>query len=328
LVLLIWAFAGPAGAATVTVFGVTFDPANGTTQAGIAGGGYATPYGTALYSGGSDDWVPPAAEGRSLGTYFQVPGFQPEYDPDIARLGDVGSSVSLGNDPKISHLTNARDIISTRWDPLYGLENVEGPNMETINELAIFEKGTSEAYAIRVHNATTGAWTPWFYEIFNQTDATQFTTPTEYDLSALGVGVGEMINALEITNLSPGDTVATSTGQLDGVIELGFGVVTFGGDVNGYAPARRRSLPNTELKLFEAGKHDPDIQFVVGLQDVQDITLLGLADIVSDLDANPNGFSVPERLPVAPFATPIPPAVFLMLPALGVLVAARRPRSA
>ena len=140
LVLLTWAFAGPAGAATVTVFEVMFDPANGTTQASITGGGYATPYGTALYSGGSDDWVPLATMGRSLGTYFQVPGFQPEYDPDIARLGDVGSSVTLGNDPKISHLTNARDIIFTRWDPLYGLENVEGPNMEPIKDLAIFEK--------------------------------------------------------------------------------------------------------------------------------------------------------------------------------------------
>jgi hypothetical protein len=286
LIMLSQAFSCPAGAAMIDVFGVMFDPANGTTQASISSGGYVTPYGPALFSGGSDDWLPPAAMGPSLGTYFQVPTFQPEYDPGAARLGNPGSSVTLGSDPGSATLTSTRDTIATKWADGIGLRNAAG------NDLAIFEKGTSEVYAIRVHNATTGTWTPWYYQIFNQTDATQFTTPTEYDLSALGVDPGQVIDGLEIANLTPDDTVATSIGAFDGLIELGFGVVTFGGKVDGFAPARRRSDPDLDLKAFEAGKHDPDIQFVVALNPL--------------------------------VAVPIPPAVFLMLPALGVLVVRRR----
>lgn len=319
LMLCTWVLAAPAGAATVTVFGVSFDPANGTTQASISGGGYDTPHGTALFSGGSDDWIPPETMGSSLGTLFQLPIFQPGYDADDPRLGNEGSSVTLGSTPGDANLTSARDIIFTRWADGYGLQNGAG------NDLAIFEKGTSEAYAIRAHNATSGAWTPWYYQIFNQTDATQFTTPTEYDLSTLGVGTGEVVNALEITNLSPDDTVASSTGEFHDGIELGFGFVTFDGDPSGFAPARRRSAPETDLKTFESGKHDPDIQFVVGLGSILDLSGLGIDDIVSDLDANPDDFPAPERLAPA-IATPLPPAMFLMLPALGLLAARRRSR--
>jgi len=281
-----WAFSCPAGAAMVDVFGVIFDPANGTTQASISSGGYVTPWGPALFSGGSDDWVPPETMGQSLGTYFQVPTFQAEYDPDAARLGNPGSSVTLGSDPGSATLTNTRDIIATKWADGVGLRNAAG------NDLAIFEKGTSEAYAIRAHNATTGTWTPWYYQIFNQTSAIQFTTPTEYELTALGVAPGQVVDGLEITNLSPDDTVAISTGEFDGLVELGFGVVTFGGSLDGFAPARRRSAPDLNLKAFELGKHDPDIQFVVALNPL--------------------------------VAVPVPSAILLMLPVLGVLVTRRR----
>ena len=187
LVISAWAFSCPVGAATIDVFGVMFDPANGTTRASIVSGGYVTPNGLSLCSGRSDDWVPAATMGQSLGTFFRVPMFQPEYDGSD-RFGDVGSSVTLGSDPSaIAGLDHALDIISTRWANGIGLRNDAG------NDLAIFEKGTSKVYAIRVRDHGTGAWTSWYYKIFNQTDAMQFTTSTEYDLIDLGVAAGAAI---------------------------------------------------------------------------------------------------------------------------------------
>ena len=296
LVISAWAFSCSAGAATIDVFGVMFDPANGTTQASIVSGGYATPpYGPALFSGGSDDWVPPATMGQSLGTFFRVPMFQPEYD-GTDRFGDVGSSVTLGSDPgAIAGLTNTLDVISTRWANGVGLVNGDK------NDLAVFEKDTSEAYAIRVHNHTTGEWTRWYYQIFNQTDAVQFTTPTEFELTDLGVNPGQVIDEVEIRNLRPEDTVASSIYDLDefdenlipGLDALGFGFVTLGGAINEFTPARRRSDPLNAPVGFEAGKYDPDIQFVVALNPLV-------------------------------IATPLPPALFLMLAALGVLAVNRR----
>jgi len=289
-------------AATVDVFGVVFDPANGTTQVSIESGGYTTPYGLALYSGGSDDWVPESTMGQSLGTYVQVPDFQAEYDPNNPRLGNTGSSITLGADPGIAGLSNPRDVIFTRWADGYGLVN------EADKDLAIFEKGTSEAYAIRVHNASTETWSPWYFEIFEQTTATQFTTATLYDLSDLGVGLGEVINGIQITNLTAADTVATSTLEFDAGVELGYGEVIFGGG-SGFAPARRRSIPDNELKQYEAGKFDPDIQFVVGLHDIADLASLAIGDVVT---------------PASAVVVPIPTAVYLMLPALGLLFATGR----
>ena len=80
-----------------------------------------------------------------------------------------------------------------------------------------------------------------------------------------------------------------------GLDALGFGFVSLGGLTGEYAPARRRSLsdPQNAPVGFEAGKFDPDIQYVVALNPLV-------------------------------IATPLPPALFLMLAALGVLAVNRR----
>lgn len=330
LISSVWALAVPTSAATVSVFGVEFDPSNGTTQAWVTSGGYGLPNnGVGLFSGGSDDWVPQspnvpidAPVGRSLGTYFLVPTFQPEYD-GTEKFGNVGSSVSLGADPKISELSNQgdidendRDIIFTRWADGFGLANDDG------DDLAIFEKATSEAYAIRVHNWTEGAWTPWYYEIFNETGPFDFATPTEYDLSDLGVGPGQVINGVEITNLNPDDEVVTSKGEFDGMTELGFGEVIFGGSDTGYAPARRSSSAPSGFKAYEEGKFDPDILFVVGL--AAGLTEIDDNNMVTSFDFGAAGASTPLRFGPTPAAVPVPPALILMLPAAGLIMSRRR----
>jgi hypothetical protein len=78
-------------------------------------------------------------------------------------------------------------------------------------------------------------WMPCCYGIFNQSDSDP--TPREYDLTDLGVAAGQVIDVIEITNLDPDDTVASSIYNyaidefdgFSGLEDLGFGVVTFGG---------------------------------------------------------------------------------------------------
>ena len=50
LAISAWTVSAQVLGATVMVSGVTFDPSNGTTQASIVSGGYATPFGLALSS--------------------------------------------------------------------------------------------------------------------------------------------------------------------------------------------------------------------------------------------------------------------------------------
>lgn len=154
--VLAFVHGGAVAAATIDVLGVIFNPDNGIAEASIVSGGYATVHGRGLFSGGSGDRLAPDAAGRSLGKYFQKPTFQPGYDAATPGLGNPEASVTPGAYPP--DLTNARDIISVKWPT--GIRAVNGVG----NDVAVFEKGTSEAYAVRAHNATTDTWGPWYYE--------------------------------------------------------------------------------------------------------------------------------------------------------------------
>ncbi|MHA1113146.1 MAG: hypothetical protein ACTSRY_01385, partial [Alphaproteobacteria bacterium] len=244
---------GTAHATPVTVAGITFDTDDATTTASLVSGGYATAHGSGLWSGSTRDF--PVAS--SVGTFFQRPTYQSGYDPSVPVFGGAGSSVTLGHDPKIAGITNPRDTIQLTWG---GMEVSNGAG----DDLVIFEQATSEAFAIRVHDTGTGDWTGWFYQVFEPVfDAAADATPTLFDLSDLGLGVGAAIDAIEVTNLTEADRVDT---EISGT-GLGYGFVDFGGGAGGFAPARW-SLSSGTYKSFEPGKYDPDIQYVAALRSV------------------------------------------------------------
>ncbi len=303
-----WLYSGIAAAAEFTVADVTFDSDWATTTAEVTGGGYSTsfdaPYNRALPSSTSADWE----VGNSLGTAFQRPSFQPGYSAGAVQTGDAGTAATLGQDPDFPDTSNEREIIQLGWGDGNGLTEGNG------YDLAIFEQATSEAFALRVHlTGTTPAWSAWYYiPDDNVYDADADATPTRIDLSAdLGLGAGIVINALEITNLIVGDVVAD---QIDAT-GFGRGEVTFAEDdpQGGFAPGRWSSSGGV-WKGFEAGKYDPDIQYVVALR--------ALTPNVSDSVTSTTTttlFSQPARLAAAGGPLPLPgggPLLFIGLAAM------------
>lgn len=292
-----------AHAVPTTIATINFDTDNAVTTGYISGGGYVTDFDTGLHSGSSLDW----SAGNALGTLFQVPTFQYNYSSSAPVHGEPRSSVTLGQDadfPKMSG--NERDIILLGWGAGNGLVNQAG------NDLAVFEQATSEAFAVRVHDTANG-WSQWYQQIYENVGLEPSalendTTPTLFDLSDLGLGPGAIINALEITNLLAGDTVGTSLGG-----GLGFGSVYFGGSSTpgqNYTPARYSSS-QAQYVAYEAGKFDPDIQYVVGLHDL-------VSGVSSDINIviEANGHSAPQRhAPTDPDPSgtvPQPPVIFLI----------------
>lgn len=308
LVMSVGLYGAPAIAAPYTIATINFDSANAVTTASISGGGYVTPFGTALHSGTSPDWSVP----DSLGTHFQMPTFQAGYDPNAASFGAAGGAVTLGQDANFPQTSlNERDIILLDWGSGNGLANQTG------NDLAVFEAATSEAYAIRVHSINGGGyWSTWYYLPYLSGDLgasalANDTTPTLFDFSALGLADDELVNAIEITNLLIDDTVGS---LLAGETTLGYGEVYFGGSTipgQNYTPARYSSSQAAYVP-FTAGKFDPDIQYVVGLHN---LTLGGVPDTISALTSGV-GDALPIRLAATDLSVPVPAAWLLVLPGL------------
>lgn len=300
----------PAGATPFDIAGVPFDSDNGTTTAVITGGGYNTPYGIGLHSDTSPDW----SVAPSLGTYFQMPTFQKGYDSTQPTKGVPGTAVTLGQDPGFPQTSlNERDIIQLTWGAGNGLANGTG------NDLVVFEAATSEAFALRVHSVGSGSgayWSSWYYTPYtSNSDASALAndaTPSLFDLELMGLADGEVINALEITNLLIEDTLDTP------ITELGIhsGVMFGGGSSN---PVLRYSTSQVAFVTFASHKFDPDIQYVAGLHDLT----TGVTGAVSLLDTS-RGLSAPERLaPTEPAAAPLPGGLSLLGLALVLLMSCR-----
>jgi hypothetical protein len=278
----------------------------------VTGGGYHTAHdaaaGIALPSNTSADW----GAGDSLGTFFQRPAFQSGYSAAAPVRGAPGTAATLGQDPGFPPAINGREIIQLTWGSGFGLADGAG------DDLAIFEQATSEAFAVRAHvTGSTPGWSAWFYTPYEQEtyDADYDATPTLIDLAVdLALGAGAVINALEITNLTAADTVA------DEIDNSGFGrgQVTFDGG-SGFAPGRWSGSRQAWVG-FEAGKYDPDIQYVVALHDIED----AVSGEISPSDTGAG--SLPARLPPAgDGVVALPGAPWLLALGFGLLIALRRP---
>jgi hypothetical protein len=292
------------------IAGVQFDSDNSTTTAEITGGGYNTPFGIGLHSDTSPDWtVTP-----SLGTYFQMPTFQKGYDPTQATNGVPGTAVTLGQDPGFPETSlNERDIIELTWGAGNGLANGTG------DDLVVFEAATSEAFAIRVHSVGTGSgtyWSPWFYTPYtSNSDPSALdndATPSLFDLTQMGLAGGEVINALEITNLLIDDTLGAEITALGIHAEVFFGGSSNPGEDN---PLLRFSTGQQDFVSFAAHKFDPDIQYVAALHDLSTGVPAGTSLLDTSL-----GLSAPARLvATGPTAAPVAgvlPLLGLALPLL------------
>ena len=299
-----------AGAAPATVGGIAFDTDNATSTAVIVNGGYATPFGTALHSGTSASWT----VGTSLGTLFQVPLFQQNYDPSQAVNGTPGTAVSLGQDPKYYTETvqNDADTIQLGWGGSFGVPNVTG--VGSVPDLAIFEAATSEAFAVRVYGASSG-WRDWRYTPYEDVyDSANDATPTLIDFSDFGLGDMEIVLALQITNLIAEDRVDTDAGANQHFGTVSFG--TAGNPASGLVPTRYSSSQAAWVP-FESDKFDPDIQYVVGLHNLLDSGTTG------PLTAGPMG--QPDNPPARdPTPAPLPPTWLLLAPLAAGLMVQRR----
>lgn len=308
--LLVLLCAADAGAALVA--GISFDTANATTTAEVKSLGYYTPHGPALPSDTSADW----SVGTSLGSLFRRPPFQSGYSETAQVYGAPGTAVTIGQEPSFPDSRDAREIIRLTFGGDRGLADGGG------NDLAIFEQATSEAFALSVHVALGGTvgWSDWFYIPYekNAYDSENDATPTLVDLGAdLGLP-GVTINAIELTSLAPGDTVAT---QIDGAeIGLGWGRVTFGGASGGLTPARYSSSQR-QWVAFESTKFDPDIQYVVGLHNL----VAGDFSVIS-APGMPTAGSAPTRVAATgtPAAAPALGPLPLVLTGLSLLALLRR----
>lgn len=305
------ALAATAEAGAAVVAGVTFDPANAVTSATVESLGYYTPFGPALPSDTSADW----SVGTSLGNRFQRPPFQKDYSTTEAVLGAPGTGVTLGQEPGFPLSGNVREIIRLTWGGTHGLPDGTSGSNASPDDLAIFEQATSEAFALSVHVASGGTvgWSDWFYVPYESAyDDANDATPTLVDLDAdLGLA-GVTINALEIASLAPADTVAD---QIPGADPgLGRGQVTFGGAPGGLTPARFSSS-RAEWVPFESHKFDPDLQFVVGLQDL----VAGDFSAISAVNGAHNGSAPARAEPTGTPAVPVAGVLPIVLTGLAVL---------
>ena len=269
---------------TCTIAGVSFDTNNRTTTLGIVTGGYSTTFGTALWSdyrSGTHQF----GLANSLGTYVQAPTFQSngvapqepdEYSSSVAVMGAFGSFVTLGPDPDTVTLsgfeiTHSRDAIRLSWGTGNVLDNTSSG---TGDDLVIFEGATSEAYMVRVHDASAAddstGWTGWRYTVFDPGSIASNSddgTATLIDLSDFSISASGAIDLLEIENMLPADAVDNQLGTFGGV-KVGDGWVTLNStDSDPIRPARLSSL--APYKAYEHvpgnNKFDPDIQYVAAL---------------------------------------------------------------
>lgn len=206
----------------------------------------------------------------------------PEATKTIGNLlsGNSNYSVDLGDD-------TTREEIQLTW----------GGNVltnDTGNDFVVYETGSSgapEAFAVAVRKTGTSTFTTFRYEQADNFDTNAFSTA--FDLSDFGLASGESINAIRITNLIDTDLVAGTDGQ---------------GNLGG------ANTPQTGPQgggTFPAGRFDPDITYVVGLQTVAAVPTVSLTatdNAAAEGNVNTGTFRITRSSSTNPLAVQLSPA--------------------
>lgn len=192
------------------------------------------------------------------------------------RSRSVGTlALGRADGPRAITLPKSRDGQSERhgirlsYVARVGILNLSGP------DVAIFESGDTmdgpEAFALRARNAVTGEWSRWFYEASTnyqpyRTGGNSGAYSTLFDFSEVGMETGDLVDAIEIVNLTRADGIEVETTR-------GSGRVHFNGD---------GGLPNPNSEIIKDFKdvngYDPDILYAVALRPLVNLPAPGAVD--------------------------------------------------
>lgn len=207
-----------AKAASFTVAGFTWDSANAVV------GGSIVPGSENVYGFNASNFLPNETEVAEK-TVGSILGFHP----------GVSTSVNIGSDTK-------RGTIELNWGGGKSLANATG------KDFVLYENGGfsyPEAFAVAVRKVGQNDFTQFRYEFSEGFESDVFATA--FDLSDFGIGEGEEIDAIRVTNLLATDRVSGADGQ-------GF----LGGS---YKP----QTGGWGLGDYTTERFDPDITYAVAL---------------------------------------------------------------
>jgi hypothetical protein len=270
--------AGAASAATYSFAGFSFDQDRATDTLGLLGN--SATLGGATFSSGTVTEIT-----RSVG-FVAISGDansgivgQAGFDParSLGRQGYAQQSLTQdGNAPNGTNNSLYASAInmpdgndgSGSGAKRHGLEMSWSGNRALSNgagaDFLVYESASNatanEAMMVRARSADTGLWSDWYYqdadgfELYTGT-TTEGAHAYAYDMSALGFADGDLIDAVQLANLTDFDRIS------GGDATAGFVNFAGIGDVAAYDNGQGASA-------YGSGAYDPDPLYAVALGDL------------------------------------------------------------
>ena len=211
-----------------------------------------------------------ALSGNATAGFIGAPGFDPSTSLGMQATAQYGLTQSDGslslfsaavNLPNGDNGSSSRNGLSMSWSNGLSLINELG------NDFVLYESGSnstsSEGQMVRVHQ-TGSAYSPWFYRavdafsVYTNTPSTvEGAFATAFDLSALGIPSGALIDEIQVANLQSSDRI------LDFATYALSGEVVFGNPTGLNAKPSVGQLPGMNPQsTFATTALDPDPLYV------------------------------------------------------------------
>jgi hypothetical protein len=184
---------------------------------------------------------------------------------------------------------SARHGIEVGWSGHRGLTNLGG------DDFVIYESAqtilTVEGLIVRVRAAPTAfgqspAWTPWCYfppANFQITSGQAGAFAHVYDLSNFGLATNQMIDRIQLANLTAADRIAGPGTNIGGTVFVGSGRVVFDGSTTVQPDAG----PFDTDRLYDFLTLDPDPLYVAALRDIGP-----LPPLITSISRQTNGMAL------------------------------------